>query len=391
MAWVVGIASNVLLAAILALAAWLSQRWLRRPALARVLWVLVLVKLVTPAVWSLPVGQASGRLVCLLGNCNCGQHALARTIVHDTLPWILLAAWSAGAVATAAVAWHRWRHLGHLLKHARPAPKDWQALADRLGRKLALRRRVEVLAVPGRLPPLVVGGLGRPRMLVPEVLIERLEGSQRKALLLHELVHIRHGDHLVRILELAAGVVFWWLPLGVLIGRQLRACEEACCDRSVVARLPGARRDYAALILDVLDFTSPLPPQAMPHATAMSAAGDLERRLRGILDRGRAARRSWPAGLLAAGLAVVILPCGLHYDLGGSAAASGPFARIQFDEVSCPAESAEPPAKAVRHFNAVRLEAVGCCPQRQATAAAEPEPSDARGPKPPVFSCPSQK
>ena len=55
MPWLSWVASNVLLAAGLALAAWAVQRRLNRPAVAHVLWVLVLVKLVTP-----PVVPAAG-------------------------------------------------------------------------------------------------------------------------------------------------------------------------------------------------------------------------------------------------------------------------------------------------------------------------------------------
>jgi hypothetical protein len=127
----------------------------------------------------------------------------------------------------------------------------------------------------------------------------------------HELSHIKRGDHLVRLLELVVSVAFWWLPIVRLIGRQLRACEEAACDAAVVSHLPQARRDYARLILDVVDFANPLPPQA----TAMSAADNLEHRLRTILDVSPRSRGTWPAAALAIGLACSILPCELHCEL----------------------------------------------------------------------------
>ena len=142
-------------------------------------------------------------------------------------------------------------------------------------------------------------------------------------MLLHELLHIKRGDHLVRMIELAIGVAFWWLPIVGAIGRQLRNCEEACCDAAVVARLPHARHDYARLLLDVLDFANPLPSQAVPHATAMSAA-DLETRLLAIIDGAHGTRRTWPAAALVMGLACVILPCELRYDFALSNRAGRP-------------------------------------------------------------------
>jgi beta-lactamase regulating signal transducer with metallopeptidase domain len=124
--------------------------------------------------------------------------------------------------------------------------------------------------------------------------------------LLHELVHLRRGDHLVRLLELTVAVAFWWLPVVGFAGQQMRACEEACCDATVVAKLPGARRAYARLLLDVVDFVRPL--RAAPQATAMGAR-DLERRLVAILDGPEASKRRLPGAItVAVGLAV--MPCG---------------------------------------------------------------------------------
>jgi beta-lactamase regulating signal transducer with metallopeptidase domain len=132
--------------------------------------------------------------------------------------------------------------------------------------------------------------------------------------LLHELVHIKRGDHLMRLLELTVSVAYWWLPIVSSIGRQLRECEEACCDAAVVARLPQARRDYARLLLDVLDFVYPVPRPSIPQATAMSAAQGLEERLRTILDASHTTRRAWPVAAFALGIACAVLPCGFQYD-----------------------------------------------------------------------------
>ncbi len=315
MPWLSCIVSNVLLASLLALAAWFMQRCLRRHALAHVLWVLVLVKLVTPPLWSLPLQETPAPTACQNGTCGCGPHL--QTTARATLPWILLAAWSVGAAATGWVAWRRWTRFRRLLTHAVPAPPEWQALAARLATELSLRQPPEILVVPGRLPPLVVPGRHRPRLLLPTALIGRLTGTQRTVLVLHELIHIQRRDHLVRLLELAVRVVYWWLPVVHLIGRQLRTCEESCCDAAVVARQPQARRDYARLLLDVLDFVAP-PPRALEQATAMNSATDLERRLRAILGTSPRTPRKWPVGVFAVGLACAIVPCEVSYDWVGA-------------------------------------------------------------------------
>src|SRR5262249_43377291 len=160
----------------------------------------------------------------------------------------LLAAWLAGAAATSWTAWRRWTRFRRLIANARPAPRAWQSLVGRLSSELSIRRPPEILTLPGRLPPMVIPGRRRARLLLPTALLDQLNESQRESLLLHELLHIKRGDHLVRMLELTASVIFWWLPLMGVIGRQLRACEETCCDAAVVAHMPQGRRQYARLL-----------------------------------------------------------------------------------------------------------------------------------------------
>lgn len=314
MPWLTCIISNLAIASLLALVAWLVQWHLRMPAVARFMWLVVLVKLVTPPIVSLPIVELPATLACALGLCNCPQHVGTQALVGKLLVWALLAAWLAGAASTALTAWLRWTRFQRLMAIARPAPRRWQSLAARLSTELSIRWPPEIVAVPGRLPPMVVLGWRRARLLLPAALLSRLNASQRESLLLHELVHIKRGDHLVRMLELTVSIIFWWLPLVGLIGRQLRACEETCCDAAVVARLPQGRREYARLLLDVIDFASASPRRMVPQATAMSAASNLEQRLRTILDATQRRRHSWPAGLVTLGLALAILPCGLRYD-----------------------------------------------------------------------------
>jgi beta-lactamase regulating signal transducer with metallopeptidase domain len=330
MSWLSCIVSNIVLALVVALAAWFVQQRLERYAVARILWVLALVKLVTPPFVSVQLVELPGTMACALGACQCGQHAGTLATMSGTLPWVLLAVWSAGAGTICWTAWQRWSRFQRLIAHARPAPPEWQLTAARLVGELSIHNSPEILTVPGRLPPMVVPGWRRPRMLLPVTLMGKLNTSQKEALLLHELLHVKRGDHLIRMLELVVSVVFWWLPIVGSIGRQLRSCEEACCDAAVVARLPQARRDYARLLLDVLDFAVPLPPPAVSHATAISPA-DLEKRLLAIIEGGHKTRHTWPVATLVMSLACVIMPCELRYDFALSNRAGEPAPTTNLD------------------------------------------------------------
>ena len=58
MPWLSYVVSNIFLALLLVAVAWLVQWRLRLPAIARVLWVLALIKLMTPPLVSVPLHEA---------------------------------------------------------------------------------------------------------------------------------------------------------------------------------------------------------------------------------------------------------------------------------------------------------------------------------------------
>src|SRR5215207_9193741 len=116
MAWLSWIVSNLALAALLAAAAWIMHRRLRQPAVAHVLWVLVLIKLVTPPLVSVPLQEARIKTPCENGACSCGPHPPSFT--QRMLPMTLLGLWLVGASTTGWLAWRRWSRFQRLVSNA---------------------------------------------------------------------------------------------------------------------------------------------------------------------------------------------------------------------------------------------------------------------------------
>jgi hypothetical protein len=175
-----------------------------------------------------------------------------------------------------------------------------------LVRELAAALRMRPPAVrtlPGLSSPMV-WGLGAPCLLWPRGLEKGLSGEGLRAVLIHELAHLKRRDHWVGWLLLAGACVWWWLPLFALVRRRLSQEAELACDAWVVAALPEARRAYAEALLEVCQRMS----QAAPAAPAWGASGgrrDLERRLIMIL-RSRAPYRLTPCLLAGVGLLALL-------------------------------------------------------------------------------------
>jgi len=186
------------------------------------------------------------------------------------------------------------------LREAVPAPDNLIDEAERIGWWLGVRVP-ELLVVPDLGTPLL-WCLGRPQLLLPGRLVKTLTLDRWRAILTHELAHLRRRDHWISRLELVAGLVWWWNPLYWLTRARLDAEAELACDAWVVWALPKDRLSYAEVLFDICTLSL-----ARPLAPTLGVAGSgrfFERRLTMILHDHVPCRLS-PLGLLGACLLVL--------------------------------------------------------------------------------------
>jgi bla regulator protein BlaR1 len=343
--------SNAVAAAVLALVAIAVGSVYRRPALVHGLWLLVLLKLVTPPLVRIPVAwprvsepgplnviastpdepaeegfsspEPSARpeepaIVLMLPPDTAAEPipsietapARSSPAAVDPPLWLrtLLLAWLAGSLGWFGLALMRLAHFHRLLRFARRAPPALQKRTQRLSCRLGLARCPQVGLLPGRVAPMLWSVGGSPRLLLPADLLDVLGEDELDTLLVHELAHLRRCDHWVRALEFVVMGLYWWHPVVWYARRELREAEEQCCDAWVVSTLPGAGRTYATALMDTLDFLSTARPAVPPLASGLGQVTDLKRRLTMIM-RGTTPRAlSWPGCLAVLALGAFFLP-----------------------------------------------------------------------------------
>jgi beta-lactamase regulating signal transducer with metallopeptidase domain len=314
--------ANAVLAIALAIPAYAST-WLRRPAITHALWMLVLLRLIVPPLWHLPVIAKPSQ-----STTTQTPTALPPPIVVSDLPiveedepiglrepeneeaipallepvavvepWDWRPAvgliWAAGAISVVCLALGRARGFRQMLKHTRAAPAEWYLEAAPIAARLGLRRMPAIRLMPGAIAPLLWAGFGRTVLLLPARLTAQMDSERRAALIAHELAHLRRGDHFVRWLEIIVTALFWWHPVVWFARRELREAEEQLCDAWVVWVLPEARRAYASALVDTVEYLSeisPCRPALPPLASGLGEVQNLHRRIVMIM-RGSVPRR----------------------------------------------------------------------------------------------------
>src|SRR5262249_40242107 len=146
--------------------------------------------------------------------------------------WLLWAGllWLSGSLLWWGLVGLRVVRFRRLLRQMQPAPAALLDRSRRLAGLLGLRRCPGIWLVAAPVSPMLWSLDGRPRLLLPAALWERLNDDQRDTLLLHELAHLRRRDHWVRLVEVAAPRLYWWEPGAWWAPRAAPQAAAACFD-----------------------------------------------------------------------------------------------------------------------------------------------------------------
>jgi TonB family protein len=196
------------------------------------------------------------------------------------LPAILAVVWGGGTILCFGFGTIRLvRGLRGVRRQGIPFSTGDQERLDMLAARLGLP--------PGRVsgcyvPPsgwLGVIGIFRSRIVVPEGLCAALDEKEVESVLLHELVHVKRHDNLLRLFQAGVVALFWFHPVVWWLDRRLRWESESACDEAVL-RLTGANRVYATGLFKAVRYALELD---LPGVSGMSRTG-LQSRLRAVLN-----------------------------------------------------------------------------------------------------------
>jgi beta-lactamase regulating signal transducer with metallopeptidase domain len=176
-------------------------------------------------------------------------------------------------------------HWGRVARHARraaPAPASLNELLKATRPQTWLPQGVRIKLTEAPLSPAVCG-LFRPVILFPRSLAEQLSPVQLRAVLLHELFHLKRGDVWVSLIQTLLQIVYWWHPLLWLANARIRRLREEAVDDSVMLALREEAETYAPTLLEVAKVTLQRPRASLGLVGILESKHALKQRIERLM------------------------------------------------------------------------------------------------------------
>jgi bla regulator protein blaR1 len=234
------------------------------------------------------------------------NHATNAASLLSLLPLLIAVVWLCGFVALLILWSVRWRRVVAAMQRSTPMNQGREVVVLRHLEKIGVVRgpMTLMLSQDSALEPGIFG-IFRPVLLWPAKISEHLEDSHLKAILAHEVAHVRRRDNLAAALHMTVEAIFWFHPMVWWLGARLVEERELACDEEVL-QLGNPPSVYAESILKTCKFCVESPLACVSGVTG----AELKKRIVRIMTPNSAEKLGPGRRLLLAsvGLAAVAGP-----------------------------------------------------------------------------------
>ena len=234
------------------------------------------------------------------------NHATTGAYLLTLLPRLIAATWLCGFV-TAVILWSvRWRRVAAAAHRSAPMDQGREVDALRQLEKIGgVRRPMTLLLARDSAMEPGIFGIFRPVLLWPATISEHLQDSHLRAILAHEVSHVRRRDNLASAMHMAVEAIFWFHPMVWWLGTRLVEERELACDEEVL-QLDNSPSIYAESILKTCEFCVRAPLACVSGVTG----AELKKRVVRIMTPNLAEKLSPGRRLLLAsvGVAAIVGP-----------------------------------------------------------------------------------
>lgn len=270
--------------------------------------LLMLVAPVITFMFYAQTGHATLKLLRIISNsvkASAHSGVQSATLAAATTSWTqwIVLAWIFGVLICSIRLIAGWTMSRSLTKAGTSAvPSEIQQSFNEVMERLAMTTPVRLLASLRIDTPVAIGWL-RPVVLLPLTAITGLDEAQLRAVLAHELAHIRRHDFLVNLLQRGVESILFYHPAVWWLSARIRSEREHCCD-DLAVQISGNRLVYAEALIELERVRT-----AAPELAVAATGGNLTQRIRRVLGY-RMMNDDWRSAIAALLFIVVWIAAG---------------------------------------------------------------------------------
>jgi beta-lactamase regulating signal transducer with metallopeptidase domain/tetratricopeptide (TPR) repeat protein len=169
-------------------------------------------------------------------------------------PVMLSISWILGCLVFLFLFLRRIRGVNRVLNHSLMVrDKEMNAFVDYWHQRFRITRPVAIFSSNEFLSPFTVG-LFRPKIFIPESLLEDMDNETISSIIAHEMVHIKRFDHAWIRLQNVLQIIYFFNPVVWYANREINIARERVCDSFVLSKQAIPPKEYGESLIDVLKF-----------------------------------------------------------------------------------------------------------------------------------------
>jgi len=192
--------------------------------------------------------------------------------------------WAGAVAAMILLLIQRMIFVKGLVGQSKEPDEPMAGLFGRCQKQMKVRGKINLRVSPVATSPSVCG-LFRTVVLMPENLPGSLERGDLRAVLLHELAHIKRGDLPVSFVQTMLQIIYFYNPLLWAANAMIRKIREQAVDEMVLAAMGERAADYPETLLNVSRLTFSRPVLSLRLIGVVESKKALSGRIRHILSR----------------------------------------------------------------------------------------------------------
>ena len=192
--------------------------------------------------------------------------------------------WLVGLLVLSVLLLQRFLFVKSLLAQSDKANGRLDETLQQCCRQVGIRKNIELRLSKNMLSPAACG-LFKPVILMPASLLKNLSKEKLRAVLIHELAHIKRGDLWVNFLQTLLQIVYFYNPLLWFANAVVRGIREKAVDEMVLTKLGDEADSYSNTLIDIAEIAFSRPHFSLRLVGVVESKKALSGRIKHILSR----------------------------------------------------------------------------------------------------------